>query len=295
MKIDHANRRVYVRQSSLNDMLICHERTRLRAVFPDMSGPSDATAMGTAVHAAIEATLNGTERDTANAVALDEFHKLRHLGFKETNLDADKYETHINSMFNAFYECVLPEVKLGGETEWGFLKEFGLQVDGYDVFLQGTVDYVDPDGVIWDWKTAGRLYNAKDKQATSIQASVYAYAAFMDNKTTIPADFRYGIMVRQETPKAQIVYLNRDWSHIKWLRSVVEPNVRYAIRTGYDNPWLRNDTSNLCSSKWCDHWTLCKGKDLSDSDFALPSMPVTLGVDSKVTRSAKVTDKPNDQ
>jgi hypothetical protein len=57
MKIDEENKRVFVRQSWLKDMLLCPERSRLSVLQPEFRTQNDSAAIGTAVHAGIEAVL----------------------------------------------------------------------------------------------------------------------------------------------------------------------------------------------------------------------------------------------
>lgn len=279
MRIDETNKRVFVRQSGLNDMVICAERARLKHTFPELVSGSDATIMGTAVHFGIEQILAGADHASGREAALEHFEVLKQEPHKQTNIDPSTYRSSIESMMDAFVGGILPEVELGGDIEWRFMAPLGVRVDGYEVILEGTMDYVSPSGVIWDWKTASRAYNGRDKQSTSIQASVYAHAAHYNGKSPMPTDFRYGVMVRQADPKAQIVYLRRDGSHVAWLRDTVESAVRYALRMGWDHPWLRNDTGALCSDKWCSHWSVCKGARLSPEELSLPMVPVTISVD----------------
>lgn len=276
MRIDHSNRRVYVRQSSLNDMAICPERTRLKQVLPQFVSTTDATAMGTAVHHGIETILAGASMNDGLDASLTMFASLQYEGFRETNLKPELYETHISSMIKAFHEGILPEVELGGHVEYRFSVPMHMEVNGYEVWLEGTMDYMSPNGVIWDWKTSSRAYNGKDKQSTSVQASAYVLAAHTLGMCYLPAEFRYGVMVRQADPKAQIVYLTRNEHHILWLKNIVEPYVRYALTTGLDHAWMRNDTGTLCSEQWCSHWSVCKGACVTQDDLFLPRIPVTI-------------------
>ena len=61
MKYDSINKRIYVRQSWLNDVMLCPERARLGTLFPLSRQGSDATIIGTAVHHGIETLLTATE------------------------------------------------------------------------------------------------------------------------------------------------------------------------------------------------------------------------------------------
>lgn len=287
MRIDTVNRIVYVRQSWLNDVALCPERSRLKLVYPQMSGATDATIMGTAVHYGIENVLTG-EIPVVDAIpcALDKFAELLAEPHKKTTLAADKYDDHIRSMMTAFTEGILPEVQLGGMVEHKFKYPMGIMAGDYAIWAEGTMDYVQPDGTVWDWKTASRVYNARDKQSTSIQATVYAGAVFNEGLTDYPCEFRYGVMVRQDKPKAQIVALHRNENHMRWLQRMTVSAVQMRFTYGEDNPWLMNDTSALCSQIWCPYWSMCKGALMSSNDFSLlVDTPRTIDIQSPTTTS----------
>jgi hypothetical protein len=282
VRFDFDKGRVYVRQSWLNDLIICPERARFKLAKPEMSGPSDATIMGTAVHYGIEQILGGENPENIGVFALEHWEELKQKPFKTTNLNPDESVMQIESMTQAFVEGILPTVKVGGDVEYRFSFPMGFVVNDWDVWCEGTMDYVDPDGVIWDWKTASRSYYAKDKQAHSIQATVYSAALVSELKIGYPADFRYGVMVRQEKPKAQIVYMTRTAEHYAWLTHMVKPAILTALRIGVtESNWMVNDTSALCSSKWCDYWSLCKGAFVSEGALSLPLQGEPIKISTK--------------
>ena len=88
MKIDNVNKIVYVRQSWLNDMVICPERARLGIVRPDFRTGSDATIIGTAIHAGIESVLDGKSSDYGQMLNVvgDNFDILKQTNYKKTNI-----------------------------------------------------------------------------------------------------------------------------------------------------------------------------------------------------------------
>ena len=271
MRFDKESKIVYVRQSWLNDLIICPERARLKLVRPDLSGPSDATIMGTALHYGIEQVLAGANPAVLGTIALEHWEELKTQPYKVTNLDPDKSVGQILGMAEAFVDGILPTVQLGGEVEYKFKYPMGITVDDWEVWCEGTMDYLQPDGTIWDWKTASRTYYAKEKQSQSIQATVYCSAMVYEGKTAYPADFRYGVMVRQEKPKPQIVYMERTAEHESWLKHMVRPAIQQATRIGVtESNWLMNDTTALCSDKWCPYWSMCKGAHISDRGLSLP-------------------------
>lgn len=273
MRFHNASGRVFIRQSWLNDVVMCPERARLGATMPTMRSGSDATIMGTAVHHAIECALNTPDMglDVMQQHALSKFTELRVTeSWKQTNIDPDKYEVFIGSMCESWHNDIAPNVEFGGQTEYKFAYPLGIEIAGWSVWCEGTIDYIDPKGVVYDWKTASRAYNAREKQATAIQPTVYAGAVAALGWSEFPVDFRYGVMIRNEKPKAQIVRVRRDEAHLRWLRHTLKPIMHTAIALGEDRNWQMNDTHNLCSERWCSYWSVCKGAFISDIELSVP-------------------------
>lgn len=273
MRIDRTSQKIFIRQSWLGDMGICPERARLGQIRPEFRTGSDATIIGTALHAGIESVLDGRSSEFGQMLNVvgDEFDVLKQTNYKTTNIDPDKIQTYLESMSLAFYDGILPHVEQGGKVEHKFSAPLGFTINDYAVYVEGTMDYVTPSGVIWDWKTASRQYNIKEKQKSNIQASVYADACVSLGLTpNYPVDFRFGVMVRQEKPKSQIVSIVRTEAHGQWLRQYIRGAVNTAMNNGYENNWLMNDSSALCSESWCGFWSICKGAFVRGADDAFP-------------------------
>lgn len=271
MRFEPSTSRVFIRQSWLNDLIICPERARFKLDKPEMSGSTDATIMGTAVHYGIESFLLGQiDAGLIQEIAFDKWRELKEQPYKTTNLDPNMATMHIASMTTAWEMDIMPSVQLGGEVEKKFSFPMNMTVGEWSVWCEGTMDYVQPDGVIWDWKTASRTYYAKEKQSQAIQPTVYCAALNRERNMEYPMEFRYGVMIRQEKPKAQVVNIQRTESHERWLMHTIKPALTTAIRIGVNNNWIMNDTTALCSENWCDYWSLCKGAFLSASDLSLP-------------------------
>jgi hypothetical protein len=270
VRYDGEKRRIYVRQSWLGDALLCPERARLGMLHPERRSATDATIMGTAVHSGIEASLSVSSPDFTEVVAhaVGEWRRLSEQPYRNSSgIAPDDAPKLIESMLLAFTEQIRPQVELGGTTEYRFQAPIGVNHDGWEIWVEGTMDYVSPSGKIWDWKTAKRAYNRNDKQEHSVQASVYAHAAGMLGLVpdTNRVEFGFGVMIRQETPKAQVVDIVRTLEHSNWLRSQIQSTVITAHTIGSATPWLKNDQNNLCSAKWCDHWDSCKGMFIKQS------------------------------
>lgn len=278
MKINEKEKRIYVRQSWLGDMAICPERARLGHVRPDLRTGSDATIIGTSLHAGIESVLDNRSKEFGDMleVVANEYKTLEKTNYKKTNIDEEKIPAYLESMSLAFYNNILPNVELGGSVEHYFQAPLGIDINGYGVWLEGTMDYITPSGVIWDWKTSSRTYNIKEKQKSAVQPTVYAEAAVqLGLCPDYPVQFKYGVMVRTETPKHQIAVVERTQQHGLWLRHLVRGAVTSALKTGYEDNWFMNDSSTLCSQSWCSYWNICKGAWCGEQEVAFANQSLT--------------------
>jgi len=264
---------IYVRQSWLGDALMCMERGRLVMNEPTWSIGSDATMLGTGVHSAIELYINNN-----GGVSLDDMKDEMRINvnsseekFKWTSMSC--YEdifTMGDKLVKAWWDDIRKLVPLGGVVEQKFTVPIGmLDVDNKKYFLHysGTMDYVAPDGVIWDWKTAARKYSQLDKQKHSVQASVYAVAAVkLGLSPGFPVNFNFGVMTKAAKSDGQIITVQRTAAHSKWIETQTRNIVASALRMGQGNPWPQVDQHNLCSERWCSWWSICKGAHISELD-----------------------------
>lgn len=257
---------VRVRQSWINDATMCNERGRQAIVRPEWSKPNDATILGTAVHAGIAAHLEGGLSGVA--VAHSTLNELLEQPFMRTKYTDEELHDHVIELMAEWERNVLPSVSSVVAVE----KEFEFMLDEFEderlgrvsVVGAGTIDLVTKTG-LWDWKTAGRKYSAKDKQSQAVQPTMYSAAAVAMGWLEYPVTFNYGVLVRGG--RAQVLPVFRNESHTEWLRDMVRPLVRTALLLGTDTPWVKNDTHYLCSQTWCSWWSICKGSKLSPNDI----------------------------
>lgn len=267
MKIEEIDGRAVVtlRQSWINDALLCNERGRRNAVDP-VETKNDSAFLGTAMHAGAEVALEGHPED---AVAVVEF-TLRELidgGVTRTlNLTDGEMIKLAQRMYRTWEREIYPEVvDTVRHTEATFNVPWF--TDGpIEVRLSGTIDAITTEH-LWDWKTSGRRYSASEKQKVAVQPTVYAIAADHLGLVPMPMTFKYGVVLR-EKDEAQIVAVHRNHRHAAWLRQVVTPLVHQGL-ANMAGPWSVNDDHNLCSAKWCPHWANCKGQFLSIDDLTV--------------------------
>jgi len=257
---------IRVRQSWVNDAIMCNERGRQGIIRPEWSQPNDATILGTAVHAGIASVLMGDA--DGNAVAHQTLNELLAEPFMRTKYSDEQLHDFVIELMSEWKHGLRPHVDevVGVEQEFEFvLDEFDdIHLGHIRIVGTGTIDLVTKTS-LWDWKTAGRKYNAKEKQSQAIQPTMYSAASVAMGWLTYPVTFNYGVLVRGG--KAQLLPVFRNESHTEWLRDMVRPLVMTALSLGTDTPWVKNDTHYLCSQTWCSWWSICKGSKLSPNDI----------------------------
>jgi CRISPR/Cas system-associated exonuclease Cas4 (RecB family) len=264
--------RLWFRQSWLKDFLDCPERARRKAVEADRPRrTSDSALIGTSVHTAIQAVLEGRaepdaiEDETNNAVI--EMMTTEEIQF--TKFNAGDLPGHAARCARAWADVILPKVKVGGRCEHNFSIIVD-EIDGVEIGLTGTVDYISPDhDSLWDWKTATRKYSQSQYQKSSIQASTYATALSLQNEVPLPVEFNFGVMIRGEkNANAQVVAIQRTDQHRDWFLKRLRDTARFVLRAGVDESWPTNEESFLCSATWCEFYDTCRGafipKELDD-------------------------------
>ena len=275
MRIDEENKRVYVRQSWLGDALLCMERGRRMMVSPEFRVTNDSAMLGTATHAGIEAVLrNSVASKDAHHVSVAKLNELQlNEDIRVTNVDPSTWEPLVTSMTKAWVDSILPEVPLGGSVEQKFEVGTGRTVSGYELWFEGTMDYVHETGV-WDWKTAARKYSPLEKQTQNIQSAIYAGAAQRLGLTPNSNDkFMFGIMIRSLKGDTQILSVQRSQPHWDWVveQACTMIGVYLALRDGteFTTPMPKNDQHFLCSDRWCPWWSVCKGVHIQSKDNQL--------------------------
>lgn len=257
---------VRIRQSWVNDATMCNERGRQAMVRPEWSMPNDATILGTAVHAGIAHILTGNSNGVG--VAHETLNELIAQPFMRAKYTDEELHDHVIELMGEWERNIAPQLDevVAVEQEFEFpLDEFIDDKFGkVTVTGTGTVDLVTKTS-LWDWKTAGRKYNAREKQSQAVQPTMYSAAAVAMGWLEYPVTFNYGVLVRGG--KAQVLPVHRNESHTEWLRDMVRPLVRTALYFGTDQPWVKNDTHYLCSETWCSWWSICKGSKLSPNDI----------------------------
>jgi hypothetical protein len=265
----------YVRQSWIKDAVMCNERGRQGIVRPEWSHiANELTAFGTAVHTGIASALTDNTHSNGHIEMLADWDRLlagpinivKHVNVR----DADAtLRPLLGAALDNWHKHIAPEVRADGriisvESPFEFVFDtFRIGDMEVRVHGKGTADLITENGG-WDWKTAARKYNQREKQEGDIQSTLYLAAAQSLHGLSLPSTFKFGVMFRGGA--TQIVPVHRTEAHVSWLKAMVRPLVRQAIVAGVDEPWVANDTSYLCNSTWCPWWSVCKGSFLAPAD-----------------------------
>jgi hypothetical protein len=265
MKIEDG--KVFVRQSWLKDMMLCPHRALLAQRAPEFAKTNDSAAVGIAVHAGIEQFLNGGSADAAAQAANAKMRELIDAGLRTTNLDPADLTHYVSGLFAAWVKDIRPHVPADGTCEYHFQVPTGRTVCGFEMWFEGTMDYVAPAG-LWDWKTSSRKYSPAEKQAQDIQASLYWFAATQLGLVHPEVPFNFGVMIRTASPYGQVVGVRRTAAHANFVIAQAVSAVTYALAVAGHDKWLMNDQHHLCSERWCPWWSICKGAHISEPDNA---------------------------
>lgn len=241
------------RQSWLKTATICPERGRreLNGTMPDRE--SDAAAIGTAVHAGIEAFLKGELGRYKDAVdlACDKFNDIeQHPSFTWSKYSHRTAQDRISTYLAHWWGIKEQFTPL--EVEWTFKKKF-YEDDERIIYLSGTVDLVDKRLGLIDWKTSGSgTYDTWEYDRWAVQPTVYTWARHGSETAQHP--FTYCVMHRDGVQQFTVWRSPSDW---QWLTQraiafakLIELNL---------SEWPMHDDHALCSAKWCPAWSSCKG------------------------------------
>jgi hypothetical protein len=263
---------IWIRQSWLDTAMRCAERGRLATVAPEWdSMDSDSALIGTGAHYGIEQSINlgvyGEIGEIAHNWIMAYDREIKWTKYRTLAELADQSA----QCAIAWRDGIMPHVDLeGATTEVPFRMVIFTLPDGRTVGITGTIDLVGHEP--WDWKTAARAYNQREKQRHAIQPTIYCEALVKGGLQTemewrYPLDFNYGVMIRgAKSAKPQIVTVTRTQAHFSFAADRIRTYVDLALNFGLQKPWPRDDDHFLCNPTWCPWWSICKGARLPDAE-----------------------------
>ena len=246
-------------QSWVNTFLNCPELARREMLGETPRTETDATAIGTSVHAAFEAVLNGMSVEDGESVALEELERLMALDNFEW-VQIKTQETAIKTVSRVFWSWannVLPELPPVIATE----KPFDVLLHEDErmmIRLAGTMDalFEGRDGPeIKDWKTAGRPWDEHETR-WKIQPTIYTYAIAQEYGMDREYEFDFVVLLKPRD-EVQFITTKRDKRHWGFLTDQL---IGIGNLIAADLPvWPLRDQHHLCSGKWCPVYNDCRG------------------------------------
>lgn len=262
-------------QSAIGDSDVCLERFRLGLTGDMPEDDTDATAVGTSVHAGIELAVaalcdwgDGVELADMQEVAQTAFYSISHLPhFRYVQKQEAWCRSYIDRALAIWYDERYPSI-----DPIAYEKYVGPYVIHEDdkriIELAGSVDHVDRNTGLEDWKTSGKAYEKWEKSRWNIQATTYTWLwdqhlrATEDGYVT-PETMPFTFTILLKPSGYQQLTIERDAGDWKWLQRKALA-LALQVERGTDDYWVMNDQSALCSSKFCGAWAACKGSCISD-------------------------------
>lgn len=258
-----------IRQSSLSTFVqVCPDRARMDMVYPERRKESSQALIGTAVHAGIELAVN-THIETGEWISPEEMLDIAWRVFLPIAAQ-DNFIQNNDSLENCrqlIWEAIckwVGQVRPQLRPAFSELTFKGLRFyedDERIILANGTVDYGDSEKGLFDWKTSSRQWmgsggSAWEKWRNDIQSVLYQWAAVQLGAVDEDADFTFAVMTHGK-PNVELLTLPHRPDRLLWVQQLALDWAR--LNESNVERWSRNDSSALCSPKWCDHWSHCKG------------------------------------
>jgi PD-(D/E)XK nuclease superfamily len=251
MKIEQVGdrRHITIHQSFMNTHMMCPKMAR------HPGGPSSESAIGTAMHAAIEAHVSGLEPKDVRDHMVDAYRIETEMPDFTRNMDDAKALVIAAACFAAWKRDIAPRL---GQFDGDLEHKFKYHVDSrgdVDLFIGGQWDAL-IEGELWDWKTAASMYKYKQWEVDRfhIQPTMYTWALAIMTDDWSPKRFNYGIVEKSAKPKGHVVSTRREASDWMWMLDQM-----WSVVDSWDSPPSLNDQGWHCSLKWCALYSSCKG------------------------------------
>lgn len=260
MKIDIA-----IRQSDLEAADKCLEAVRYNYREPVPEPYTSDLARGNVVHAVIEVVGNHMlahgeptpidEIEPVLAAAMErEFSKVDEWRHPESEV-----AEIVRANFDAWYWGVAPDL-----TPAAVEHQFRVLLDEDErrrIWLTGTMDWLDADGRIIDWKNPSRPYQAWEKVRWDNQSGVYSYAVASETDDWSPRTFQLCMLVNGAVHWITIERGPNDWNALRDKCRALADLIQSDLQV-----WPQSWNSWYCSPKWCPAWDRCRGKHYPEGE-----------------------------
>lgn len=259
-RLEDGRMELTVSQSWINTFLSCPELARRELEGEVAETFTPEAQFGTALHAGVEALLNGRPRSEAQAVIREELrpikvpqegHKWSKVHLPDLAFDClDAWERGVVKGDKGL------RPRIAGRVH-GIEYKFKMPV--YDkefrIVIQGTTDLVTTDG-LYDWKFSARRWQQWEVQRYNIQSTMYVLGVYGRLKEGVKIPFRFGV-VNPDNFRTEIVEVYRSSAHILALLDQLH-SIAVMVEAGLPR-WPLAGTDWRCSKKWCPVWESCRG------------------------------------
>lgn len=259
MTIKINNEAIRIRPSAVESFYSCAYAWGKNFLEGSSSIPNSRAAIGTSIHAGVEAMWNeaiATGKKEANLSMMtdaamqawkDETHDGVQFGSGE---DEGSCAVEIIKGTEAFIEDIVPFTSIPKAVETFFKVDINNPLVSE---LGGTVDYLG-NGVIADVKTSKRK---SGPEGHTVQQSIYTYLANA-NGENIKSNLIQQVVLKKE-PEGAILQLEPDIEQAKWLvNGILDVMDLIAKDVAPIEQLLRPNPKHVfCSEKFCAHYKTC--------------------------------------
>ena len=259
MSIQINNDAIRIRPSAVETFYGCAYQWGKTFLEGSSSIPNSRAAIGTAIHAGVEAMWNeaissGKKEPNVSMMsdaAIDAWKEETHDGIQfGTNETEEGCKLEIIKGTQAFVEDIVPFTAIPSATE----EFYKVDIDNPIVAeLGGTVDYITND-TIADVKTSKR---SKGAEGYSVQQSLYTYLA-KANGVPVKNNLIQQVVLKKQ-PEGSILTLEPDEEQAKYLvNGILDTMELIAKDVAPIETLLRpNPKYMFCSDKFCAHHSTC--------------------------------------
>ena len=254
---------ITLRQSWINNFIRCPEQARQERLGLVEQRQTSDLLRGNAVHEAIEHAgllrMGGQEHiDLVELLDIGDAYCAEHGG--KVDVWRDSYEQTIDVVrqnLMVWYDELWPILRPKA-VEKTFTKSMGIR-DGVKLVLQGTADWIDDSGVIWDWKNPSRHYAEWEKKRWDIQSHAYTWACGKEQfNLAVMSKGKLQVIEIERSDADKAAFVELCWSIVPTLLTIDEATT-----------WPQRWEGWHCSPKWCPVWQAgkCRGEHLGDDPF----------------------------
>lgn len=243
--------------SSISSFLECGKRWEYHYIdrLPSIGTP--ALAFGTAAHATIARAVTG-ETQAITEVWREEWDKAAAAG--EIDWSSDLPAQVCNDGVRLFGDPTVQRTLAAlqpAHDEAGAIVErrIEMRVPGVPVPVIGFLDFLGSDGVLRDFKTAGRAWSDGTLREQS-QPLVYLAAANQMRLPHTPGRFQHVVVTKARTPQVQLLDSTHTPADVLWMVGVVA-QVWRSIEAGRFVP---NPKACFAWGRRCEYFDRCRGR-----------------------------------